>query len=122
MEGASGGMGGAEKRRYVRRAVQFPVRYRLSLQGMITEWKESTAGNVSAGGLFMTSGEEVKQGAELDLEFTIPGHRPPIRATGRVAWVNVVVPKTMVQCGLEFSGLTPEDRAFLEEFSNKSHL
>ena len=46
---------GAERRQYKRRYIQFPVRYRLNIEGVIRDWRESEAGNISAGGVFVTT-------------------------------------------------------------------
>jgi c-di-GMP-binding flagellar brake protein YcgR len=108
---------GAERRRYKRRAVHFPVRYRLGAEGVITEWKEGDAGNVSAGGLLMTFGEKIEAGRVLDLEFSIPGADAPIHTRGRVAWVRDRVPGVMVECGLEFDELPPIHKKSLLEYA-----
>src|SRR5687767_15832135 len=110
---------GADRRKYKRRYIQFPVRYRLNIEGVIRDWKQSEAGNVSAGGVFVTVGEKLTVGRVMDMEFTVPGRAKPIKAKAEVKWVKVVVPDTMVECGLEFSDISSDDRAFLEKFANE---
>ncbi|MBI4396192.1 MAG: PilZ domain-containing protein [Elusimicrobia bacterium] len=110
---------GHERRRYKRRYIQFSVRYRLNVEGVIREWRETEAGNVSAGGLFMTFGETLHVGRVMDLEFVVPGRSAPILARGTIVWARNVVPNTMVECGLEFSEINPEDKAFLDAFASQ---
>jgi Tfp pilus assembly protein PilZ len=108
---------GAERRRYERIACQIPVRYRLKAQGMITSWKESEAGNISTGGLFITFGEKIPLGDVIALEVRVPGLVGPLQVDARVAWVKEAA--GVVECGLEFSGLKPQDKKFLAGFIEK---
>lgn len=104
---------GAERRLYQRVSCQIPVRYRLKAQGVLTSWKESAAGNISAGGLFITFGEKMEQGMLLDLEIPVPGLVGPLKTLGKVVWVEAVAADKIVKCGLEFTQIRAEDRAFL---------
>ncbi|HOW27432.1 MAG TPA: PilZ domain-containing protein [Elusimicrobiota bacterium] len=108
---------GIEKRKFKRRYIQFSVRYRFNAEGVITDWKTSHAGNMSAGGLFMTFGENLYVGRVLDLEFSLPEQNKTIRTTGRIVRVKEVIPGTMVDCGLEFTDLKEEDRQYLDAYS-----
>ncbi len=108
--------GGAERRRYQRIACQIPVRYRLKAQGVLTSWKESEAGNISAGGLFVTFGEKMEKGMLLDLEIPVPGLVGPLKTLGKVVWVEAVASDKIVKCGLEFAQIRAEDRAFLSKY------
>ena len=111
---------GADRRRYRRRFVQFNVRYRFDAEGVLSDWKVSEAGNVSAGGLFMTFGENLEKGRELDVELTVPGRDRLIKAKGIIRWVKVVVPDSMVECGFEFANISAEDKAFLDAYANEA--
>lgn len=115
----TGSSGGIERRQYKRRYIQFSVRYRFQAEGVITDWKESEAGNVSAGGLFMTFGEKLEVGRELELDFEVPGRDPPIHARGVIVWTRETVPGTMVECGLRFEALAAEDKDFLLRFAEE---
>ena len=108
-----------ERRQYKRRFVNFSVRYKFQAEGVLSDWKSSEAGNVSAGGLFMTFGEDIHMGKEFDLEFSVPGKTRTIIVKGIVKWVKVVVPGAMVECGLEFVAINPEDKAFLDAFAHE---
>ena len=61
--------------------------------------------------------EVVGLGRELDVEFLIPGDAKPIKATGTIRWLKVVVPDTMVECGFEFSNINAADRARIDAFA-----
>lgn len=110
---------GSERRKHKRRFIHFAVRYRFNAEGVLSDWKTSEAGNISAGGLFMTFGETLHMGKQMDVEFLVPGNDKVIKATGTIRWLKVVVPDTMVECGLEFSNISPEDQAFIESFAEE---
>jgi c-di-GMP-binding flagellar brake protein YcgR len=112
---------GSERRRFKRRLVQFAVRYRFNAEGVLSDWKKSEAGNVSVGGLLMVFGENLHIGKEIDLEFILPESGRVIKSVGTIKWLKVVVPDTMVECGLEFLNLAPEDRAIIDVFVNQEN-
>lgn len=107
---------GAERRRFKRRLINFTVRYRFNAEGVLSDWKKSEAGNVSAGGLLMVFGEDIHIGKRIDVEFVIPGTERVVKAIGTIKWTKVVMADTMVECGFEFSNISPEDRALIETF------
>ena len=64
--------GGVERRRYHRRFIQFPLRYRRA--GMTgASWQTTLLINISENGLFMTAAEALQLDNLLDIEFTPPG-------------------------------------------------
>ena len=78
------------------------------------------ATNISAGGVglsaFLAADGTLDRGAEIELEFTLGGHKRPIRAVGRIAWTSLVRPDGRVGLGVEFRSMSPGDRAALARF------
>ena len=44
--------------------------------------------NISEGGLFVSTFQPAPLGAELEITFTLPGGKEPMRVRGRVQWVR----------------------------------
>jgi uncharacterized protein (TIGR02266 family) len=76
------------------------------------------SGDVSAGGAFLRSDLLLEQGDRLWLEFGLPGRDRPIRAEARVVWVRRFPGERQDGgMGIEFLGMTDEDRRALSEFT-----
>lgn len=76
------------------------------------------SGDVSAGGAFLRSDLLLEQGERLWLEFALPGRESPVRAEARVAWVRRFPGEGQEGgMGIEFLGMTDEDRRALAEFT-----
>lgn len=110
---------GADRRKFKRRYIQFAAHYRFNAEGVLSDWKTSSVGNISAGGLFMIFGEDLHVGREIELELDIPDTGRIIKVKAVIRRIKEVVPGAMVECGLEFVNLAPEDRAFIDKFANE---
>lgn len=92
-----------QQRKDVRKSVAVPVDYAMdarACKGLIT--------NVSAGGVFIDSPNDVAVGEEITLTFSLPERDKPFKTTGRVAW------KDAQRFGVEFK-VTP----YLKEYMRK---
>lgn len=80
--------------------------------------------NLSAGGLFLTTSQELTLGQELNLEFLLPSTETPLYCSGRVAWLNRGehrIRKDLDEgVGIEFTALSDESRRALRQFVMQS--
>jgi len=75
------------------------------------------AADVSSGGAFLKSDLLLEQGDPLALEFRIPGLQRLLRAQGRIAWVRRFPEEGQpAGMGVEFLGMTEEDRLSLRQY------
>lgn len=78
------------------------------------------ATNLSSGGLGLTaqaiSPRRTSRGDVVELEFVLGDTQRPIRTAGEVAWASSARPDGRVSLGLEFRGLTGDDRAAVALF------
>jgi uncharacterized protein (TIGR02266 family) len=112
------------RRRHPRVALELPVR----LTSVDPERDRSGApfyratdercANVSAGGAYLCTADPLVPGSRVLLELELPDGQP-FEALGRVAWSRrTVLPDGAVEagCGVEFLGLSPQERAPLERW------
>ena len=80
--------------------------------------------NVSAGGACIRTADPLAPGARVWVELELPDG-PAFETLGRVAWSrSVVVPGGAVEagCGVEFLGLSAEERASLERWLGRASV
>jgi uncharacterized protein (TIGR02266 family) len=74
--------------------------------------------NLSEGGLFIATYENLPVGTELELTVAIPNH-PPIKTTGTVRWIrehNQFTSDVSPGVGVQFQQLGDSDRRAIEAF------
>ena len=74
--------------------------------------------NISEGGLFVATYNLMKAGAQIALEFTLPGSERTIKCTGEVRWTRVYSESSDSPpgMGIKFVDLSESDAAFIHEF------
>jgi len=103
-----------ELRRHPRRPIQ--VEFHCRDESGTGELAFSTT-DLSAGGAFLSSDLLFEQGDRLWLEFGLPGRELPVRAEARVAWVRRFPASGQDGgMGVEFLGMTDDDRRSLQSF------
>lgn len=79
--------------------------------------------NLSSGGLYLASEEQIELGQEIRLEFMLPGTTQTLQCHGRIAWINQGPQRKRQDLadglGIEFISLTPEKRRRLQQFVMK---
>ena len=111
---------GAERREYERADVEVGV-------GVYSESNFYTGftADISAGGLFVATYDIRPIGAEVNLEFTLPGGHE-VKVKGEVRWVKDPIDSDSdgsPGMGVKFEGLSEADRVAIEEFiSNREPL
>lgn len=95
-----------------------------------TEQKEltGTTTDISVGGLYLAIDHGIAREESVEIAITIPGGGAPVRARGRVAWLNgvdgKVKPRFPSGFGIEFMDISPKDleqvREFVESLANLS--
>ncbi|RNC73262.1 MAG: response regulator [Desulfuromonadales bacterium] len=112
-------------RKYIPDIDRREPRYVFSAPVTCTQGEDHVAGttaDISIGGLYMAVDKTLERDAGIELSFTLPGTSQPIKATGRVAWLNApearLKPRLPVGFGIEFVEIANEDlevvRAFVE--------
>jgi c-di-GMP-binding flagellar brake protein YcgR len=71
--------------------------------------------DISPGGVRIISGVKLEAGTRVRLEIVLSGRRRLIKMTGVVRWARSVYEEDLFEMGIEFVGLTPEDRLNLIE-------
>jgi uncharacterized protein (TIGR02266 family) len=104
-----------ELRRHPRKPLQVEIRCRDEAGvGQL----QLGSGDLSAGGAFVRSDLLLEQGERLWLEIALPGRERPVKAEARVAWVRRFPASGQEGgMGVEFLGMTEDDRRALESFT-----
>jgi len=93
---------------------RIPVQVRVSIHYTGQEFTASSR-NLSAGGVFLETDQQVPVGTRVRLRFTVPIiAKYPIRAEGEVVWVGGDVPPGLA---VRFTDMSEDDRALLGEIS-----
>lgn len=74
------------------------------------------SGDISEGGLFVSTYRPLSTGSSVDLEFSLPGSSAPVKARGEVRWLREHSQHEPRGVGIAFEDLAPEDRARIHEF------
>ncbi len=78
--------------------------------------------DISPGGVRIISGVKLEAGTRVRLEIVLSGRRRLIKMTGVVRWARSVYEEDLFEMGIEFVGLTPEDRLnLIEHVYKKRH-
>jgi len=75
--------------------------------------------DLSDGGIFVATCDVRPPGTEVDLSFTLPGHRSPIQAAGVVRWIreyNDRTPEVSPGMGIQLTSMASEDHAAVAKF------
>lgn len=72
-----------ERRNNVRIQKSVPVSFGLNGRTMV-----ATSVDMSMGGIFIATDEDVQEGSKVELSITLTDNSPTIEATGRISWVN----------------------------------
>jgi uncharacterized protein (TIGR02266 family) len=105
-----------ETRRETRFAMRVEILYgpdqRLQLTGFSV--------NMSAGGVYVETGETLEPGDNITLVFSLPGQKRVIRCRARVAWVNVThqpkKPALPPGFGVQFVDITLDDLHAIRDY------
>lgn len=74
------------------------------------------SGDISEGGVFVSTYRALAQGSLVDLEFSLPGASQPLHARGEVRWHRDATPHGPPGVGISFDDLTEEDRKAIHRF------
>ncbi len=74
------------------------------------------SGDISEGGVFVSTYRPLSMGSSVDLEFSLPGANAPVKARGEVRWLREHSPHEPRGVGIAFADLADEDRARIHEF------
>ncbi len=76
----------------------------------------STSADLSQGGMFISTPEPLKEGAEISLRMYIPGNEEPVDIKGRVRWIREDDDESRKSgMGIEFIGMSPEEMDLLKK-------
>ena len=68
------------------------------------------SGDISEGGVFVSTYRALAQGSLVDLEFSLPGFDHPLHARGEVRWHRDATPHGPPGVGISFDELNDDDR------------
>ena len=74
------------------------------------------SGDISEGGLFLSTYRTLPIGSSVDLEFSLPGSESPLRARGEVRWLREHAPDQPRGVGIAFDELADDDRERIHRF------
>lgn len=78
--------------------------------------------NISEGGIFIATHNEMPIGSHVSIEFTMPDQEEPISLVGEVRWLRTYDPNHDAAppgLGLRFIDLTPEAKRRIETFVSR---
>jgi type IV pilus assembly protein PilZ len=101
-----------ERRRSRRRPFVIHVNY-STVDEVFSDFSE----NINEGGMFIVTTKHLEPGAEVRLEFSLPGGEQPVRVKGKVVFVRSPEEATMGPpgIGVQFGDLDPEAREQINE-------
>ena len=74
------------------------------------------SGDISEGGVFVSTYRALAQGSLVDLEFSLPSSEHPLRARGEVRWHRDATPHGPPGVGISFDELSEDDRKAIHRF------
>lgn len=74
------------------------------------------SGDISEGGVFVSTYRDLATGTLVDLEFSLPGSDRVMKAKGEVKWHRSGSPDAPPGVGIAFDELADEDRALIHRF------
>ena len=75
------------------------------------------SGDISEGGVFVSTYRALAQGSLVDLEFSLPGSEQPLHARGEVRWHRDATPQGPPPgVGISFDELSDDDRNAIHRF------
>jgi uncharacterized protein (TIGR02266 family) len=74
------------------------------------------SGDISEGGVFISTYRRLAVGSLVELEFSLPGSQRPVRARGVVRWHRAPSPQFPPGVGVAFEDLGDDDRAAIHAF------
>ena len=74
------------------------------------------SGDISEGGVFVSTYRDLATGTPVDLEFSLPGSERVVHAKGEVRWHRSASPDAPPGVGIAFDELADEDRALIHRF------
>jgi len=74
------------------------------------------SGDISEGGLFLSTYKSLPLGSAVDLEFSLPGSEAPLQARGEVRWLREHSTGQPRGVGIAFDELAEEDRDRIHRF------
>lgn len=74
------------------------------------------SGDISEGGVFVSTYRELATGTPVDLEFSLPGSDRVVKAKGEVRWHRNASEGAPPGVGIAFDELSDEDRAVIHRF------
>jgi uncharacterized protein (TIGR02266 family) len=74
------------------------------------------SGDISEGGVFVSTYRALAQGSLVDLEFSLPGAAQPLHARGEVRWHRDATPHGPPGVGISFDDLSEDDRKAIHRF------
>ena len=74
------------------------------------------SGDISEGGVFVSTYRALAQGSLVDIEFSLPGSEQPLHARGEVRWHRDATPDLPPGVGISFDELSDDDRKVIHSF------
>lgn len=110
------------RRKFPRLDIHMRVKYKLISDNKNPKMFEGNVLNVSAAGLYIYGPHVLPMGTMLDLEFSIPGSKAVLEATGRVSWLadKELQSHSYPGMGVSFSHLTAEKERSIVDFIDKN--
>ena len=98
-----------ERRKFIR--LEVPVDLKYIVEGN-PERREVTTKDLSCEGLRFTGEGEVKQGALIELNLSIPGAPNPVHVDGKVAWIKRISTQdnSPLEVGIEFTKIEEDNK------------
>ncbi|MBP7056235.1 MAG: PilZ domain-containing protein [Candidatus Omnitrophica bacterium] len=104
-----------DKRRFKRIDTSLPLQYR-NLRKIGDNPIDSSAKNISEGGVCFKSKEFISLACRMVVEITVPNSGKPIKAITKVAWIRRIPNSEHYELGNQFLDMTKEDKVHISNF------
>ncbi len=106
-----------------RKSQRIPVQLLVDYKSQNGHYLFDFCRDLGAGGVFIETQKPLPMGESVTLTFTIPDSKETLKATGKVIWVQELVPEKNMAAGMgvQFDEFTPDQRKVLQEFIKRYH-
>ena len=113
---AAGALGASESGEEHRASKRISLQVELHLASD-SHFFSGLSGDISEGGVFVSTYRALAQGSLVDLEFSLPGSDHPLHARGEVRWHRDATPQGPPPgVGISFDDLSDDDRSAIHRF------
>jgi len=105
-----------EKRKFQRKRITIDVECDISKS---QKWLDSTASDISVGGMCLVTKHEVGVGTQLTIKFILPETEHTVTVQSKIVWVEKFLKKNQdvgYYNGIQFQNISRDDRDLIDKY------